>query len=291
MSTRPEYNKETEIVSDVQPAWVSESHIGIGLEPEVLSPVASSSPRNDTGDDGVVKESDKVAIHTYITTDSALSLCTQTAGWVTDYLLCGVGLGLAISLISEGIPEPVAHETDTLQIWVLLFLLTSSLSGLMGGLIHHHCHRLLLLSEYKTTIDARLKKLWSAVLIVGSLPNFCLFSMGTWLVVKKTSTALVVTYFGAGFYGVVALAVGYTRRIKIHIFASLPTILYLTGSSIYRLDEDSAKWVLAASIGLVGAGCVVAFKISPSPDKFNHNALLHCCLIVCCTLMYVGIRI
>ena len=283
MSTPVDYDKQDSVL-DVQPAWITESEIGIGIEAsEQVSPIPDSNHVKDTS-----MMSIKLS-YVYVTSDDRLSLCTQKAGWLTDYLLTFIGGSLAgILLVVEGIPKPVAHEIGTVQVWVVMFLFASAVSALLGGFIHQYCDYLKKHGQHGSDVDAKLKRYWSIVLVVGSLPNFCLFALGSWLIIKRTSLALLVTYAGAGVYSIIAVAVGYTRRIKIHVFTSLPTICYVTSAAIYRFAHTPAKWILASCVVLLLSGCVVAFKISPSVRFFNHNALLHCCLIISCGLMFVS---
>eukprot|EP01059_Diplonema_ambulator_P030581 TRINITY_DN5297_c0_g3_i2.p1 TRINITY_DN5297_c0_g3~~TRINITY_DN5297_c0_g3_i2.p1 ORF type:complete len:277 (+),score=38.50 TRINITY_DN5297_c0_g3_i2:53-883(+) len=223
---------------------------------------------------------------------NGLSICILPAGWITDYILAAVSLSLCLALVLMRPHAPVAHDVDTIAVWHIGFLGASFVSSLMGGIIHHYCYMLVRsiergMSPHPPGVEETINHAWRVILAVGSVPNFCLFASGTWILFKTHEAASLATYVGAGLYFAVAAVVGLTKKIKIHVVASLPTMLFFCGCNIYRISKVAARWNLAAGVGLLISGLVVALKLSPG-RSFNHNALLHVTLCLVCICMFIG---
>eukprot|EP01061_Rhynchopus_euleeides_P011221 TRINITY_DN20791_c0_g1_i1.p3 TRINITY_DN20791_c0_g1~~TRINITY_DN20791_c0_g1_i1.p3 ORF type:complete len:239 (+),score=80.04 TRINITY_DN20791_c0_g1_i1:462-1178(+) len=217
-----------------------------------------------------------------------MTICIQPAGIVTDYLLTAVSLALAAILFAHSPAAPAGFdnkETGTAA-WHIGFLLATAVSSLLGGAVHHYClHLTRLIDSGKLEpgdVDMWIVVAWRIVMGVGSVPNFCLYAVAVWLVADD-DLAWGLTAGGAVLYTSVALLVGYTRKIIVHVAFSVPTILFYLGSALYRVsDSASARWNVGAAAGLMAAGAVVALKPAISKEHFNHNALMHCVLLVVC---------
>eukprot|EP00754_Rhynchopus_humris_P046930 Rhum_TRINITY_DN6439_c0_g1::Rhum_TRINITY_DN6439_c0_g1_i1::g.19915::m.19915 len=227
---------------------------------------------------------------------STLTICVQPAAFITDYLLAALCAALACALlILEPTPARSFDEaTDNTRVasWHIAFLLSSAASALLGGFIHHYCHKRVSSVTAETEDvgerDSFIVAFWSIVLACGSAPNFCLFGAGVWLLCEG-DVAVGFTAGGGAAYLLIALAVGYTRKVLIHVCCSVPSILFYIGASARRIKNTTAViYSVGAGVTLLLAGVCILFKPTVSRQFFNHNALMHCILMVTAVLLFMS---
>eukprot|EP01063_Lacrimia_lanifica_P000318 TRINITY_DN10152_c0_g1_i1.p1 TRINITY_DN10152_c0_g1~~TRINITY_DN10152_c0_g1_i1.p1 ORF type:complete len:282 (+),score=48.61 TRINITY_DN10152_c0_g1_i1:107-952(+) len=269
---------------------------GVGLRPHCRPQGAAAPPAAGESRDAVAEWLADARGNQWYRCSSGLTICTQPAGWITDYVFAaGCAAGAAsLQSMDEGGARPYSMAK---------FLWSFGALGLSGALIHHLCWVLVRRVGRGQTrlgaMDAPLLALWSAVLSICGANNYYLFATASLLWCDDEATAAEWAAGAVPVYAALALAVAASHKILIHIGASLPTVSFFAAACAKRigtphptapLAPHASDLYLGAALLLVAGGVVTKFKLSASRAHFNHNAVMHAVATAAVYCFYTGAR-
>lgn len=221
----------------------------------------------------------------------------QPACFITDYLLAVQCFAFACYVALFG------DETNGNMAWYMIYFVALGTSAAFGGLLHHIAYQALREVAWKKktetaqvfgvdfqrkTVDRFIDISWRLVLGFSILNNFALLSLALSRYLSE-AWAYSVIIVAASIYVGLAIWASISMHVLFLFVGYMPAMIFGAIASVTAFDwqwshpsNELLVYVLKLASGLV-QGLIV----SPSNDKFNHNALSHVMLSVAATFMLI----
>jgi hypothetical protein len=225
----------------------------------------------------------------------------QPACFLTDYFLALQYFCFAVYVTLWTTKE------ESNVAWYLIYFVAMGISALLGGLLHHVAFEALkayakereecLLETAhvfgfhlrRSTIDCIIETSWRFVLCFSVVANFALLSLAASQYFSE-SLAYLIILCGATLYLGLAICASFKMHTIFLMIGYLPAMVFGAVTSVmafeWSLWSQPSNELLFYCLKLSSA-LIQGLVVSPSNQRFNHNALSHVVMSLAATTMLI----